>query len=157
MSSPKQNVRIVIAALCCVAHLASLPQVSPLMLVVFMHGGHELQVMAHDGHEDLLLHHDDDDDASSEHQAGHEQTHAEEHDGHHHHHDHLVCLSSINHAVTAGELIIRAPLVSACALECSEVGFVAQWKTTGQLTRPRPPPLIRNGMLVCLRTTVLVV
>ena len=155
MSSLKQILRHVTAALCGLSCLGSMPGFPGSAVAAMMHGEHTLQVAVHDGHEYLLLHHDDDGDDGQ--QSSHEQTHVEEHDGHHHHRDHVICLPSSNHAATPDELIIRAPMVRACVIEFSELVFVAEWTTTGELTRARPPPIIGGGVLVCMRSTVLVV
>ena len=156
MQHLKHNVRIVITALCGFAYLVSLLPMMPVMLVAFLHGEHAAQLVQHDGHQDLRLHQDDAD-ATDDHDAHDQQTHEEEHASHENHHDHLVCLSDSSHAVAMGELGTRVPLASVCVLEWAHEDFIATWTITGEITRARPPPPIPNTVLVCLRTTMLVV
>jgi ABC-type Zn2+ transport system substrate-binding protein/surface adhesin len=151
----KHNVRPVIAALCGIAYMATLQQFSPLVALL-MHGAHEMQVIEHDGHSDLLLHHDDDD-AHEQHEQSHQGTHAEDHAGHKHHHDHVLCLTSTCHATTLDDQTQRVPLACACRHEWLETIAIAELQNKGGLVRARPPPLINSGALHCLRTTVLVV
>ncbi len=154
MSFLNQNVRTVVAALCGLAYLTTMPEFSQVILAM-MSGGHAVQMIAHDGHEDLLLHRDDDDACGAPDRDS--ETHAEHHSGHSNHHDHVVCLESDGSDVALTDSLTRTPLVTSCKLEYPTVSFIAGWKTGVAPVRPRPPPLIKSGAIRCLRTTVLVI
>jgi len=154
MSSLQYNVRTVIAALCSLAYLATLPQISPIMLGALMHGGHEVHVVDHDGHQDLVFQHnhaDEDHDHASDEQQSLTQNHLEDH-----HDDHVLRLAYKDMTATLRDALSLAPMVKVCPTEMMPMAASVTWSIMP--ARSRPPPIIGGGdVLVCLRTTVLVV
>lgn len=158
MSTLISPARRILAFIGWLGYLTTLPQVSPMMLVNLLHGGHEMQVVAHDGHEDLLLHQDANDHEHATTGAADEHgSHAQSHAGHQHHHDHIVCLDSSNHDGTIDAPAAWSPLLTVARVERPAVVCLPAWSTEESPPLARPPPLIRSHTLVCLRTKVLLV
>jgi hypothetical protein len=148
----KHNVRPVIAALCAITYVATLQQFSPLVALL-MHGSHEVQVVEHGGHTDVVFHHEHDDDDHDD------DLPASDHDqlDDHHHGDHVVQVAAQDvAAVFSGEL---PRLASAIILltHLSTLGVYFPRIEIMMLAKARPPPLIGGSVLNCLRTTMLVI
>ena len=151
MSSPKHNSCRVIALLCGLAYLATLPNFPQFILVSLMHGGHAVQVVEHGGHEDLVFYHHDDE-AAGEHPAF-----PECHAGSHHEHDHMVCLGASGPSTDFFDSASRTPFAAAFHASVPSILTAPEWRMSVPRVLARAPPLIGGGVLICLRTTVLVV
>jgi hypothetical protein len=152
MSFKKATTRFFVAALCIVGHLLAVSQVSLAVLLAPLHGGHVAVLVEHGGHQDVMLHHDLDDD-----EAASELPHAERHAGHEDHHDHVLCLNVGPDVIAwAKTSPVPTPASHISMLPVTEI--VCKGHQVNVLaTLPRPPPRAVDGVLLCLRTTVLIV
>lgn len=151
--------RLVIAAFCGFAYLATLQQGALLALTVFLHGTHGMQVVQEAGETELVFHHEhdhahDDHDADDDDLPSHEAAHLNDH---HHHGDHVIKLVSHDDSlITSGSSLRLLPTSWAMPWVANSLVVTLRYAFTLAL-RARPPPLIASGVLHCLRTTVLVV
>ncbi len=150
----RQQFRILFALLCGVAHFAALPQLSMLMVAGFTPERHEMVLVPHKGHQDVLLHYDDDEAGSF---AAEDATeHATQHTGHKNHHDHMLCVTQGNPVGAWSKLQLSGCVIFALPVPAAPPPLFAGWRMSESPLRARPPP-VGTGVLKCLRTTVLLV
>ena len=152
MSSLNQIYRLVIAALCGVSCLVSTSGMTAGALAALMQGDHDVATLEHDGHRDLILLHRD---AAQAESCAHHNEHLEAQPGHHHE-NHTFHLAAKDYACVLSAPAMQAPAVVALTSMIPEFAFPNQGLWQSKRFHARPPPCL-DGVIVCLRTTVLVV
>jgi hypothetical protein len=145
------RLRLVIAAVCGFAYMATLQQGAMCVLPVLFGGEHKLQLVQEAGETELVFHHAHDDD-------DHSPLNQVVHLNHRHHHgDHIIkLLSHDDSLITSGSSLRLLPTSWAISWVANSRVVTPRYAFAPTM-RARPPPLIGSGVLQCLRTTVLVV
>lgn len=152
MTSLKQFLRQMIAIICGLSLMDSVAGLPVGAVATMTHGGHELATAEHDGHRVLILRHQDIAHAeASPHHTAQLEAHSK-----HQHGDHIFHLADTNSACVKSATTLLAPLAAALYDCISEFAMPNRSLSQSTKLQPRPPPRL-NGVMVCLRTTVLVV
>lgn len=150
MSLFQQIIRAWIAVLVGVGYLGSLPGVTLAVAGVLMDHGHEheVEMVQHGGHTDLVLHHEEDHD--------HEEDLAVfDHEEEHGHGCHVLELPTHPPATLVKLAGVQVPAVSDFTAAHFELPAFPAWTRQGVTRLARPPPDPESGTLACLRTIVL--
>jgi hypothetical protein len=148
MSHLRQTIRTYIAVLIGVGYLGSMPGMTATLASWVMDHGHEheMVVVDHGGHSDLVFHHDDhDEDDHDEPAPDHDDEHG----------CHVIELGSQSIATLGQSLSVPPPSVAILAITPVTAPGLIGYAPRRQPSHARPPPEHCPGTLACLRTVVL--